>query len=49
VNWQGRSLEVYRRENAVLTLDKTLDENDVLETPLLPGFRCKVSQLFKNL
>ena len=49
VNWQGRSLEVYRRENAVLTLDKTLDENDVLETPLLPGFRCKVSQFFKNL
>ncbi len=49
VNWQGHSLEVYRRENAVLTLDKTLDENDVLETPLLPGFRCKVSQFFKRL
>src|SRR5229473_7512231 len=49
VNWQGQSLEVYRRENAVLTLDKTLDENEVLETPLLPGFRCKVSQFFKRL
>jgi Uma2 family endonuclease len=49
VNWQQRSLEVYRRENAVLTLDKTLDETDILETPLLPGFHCQVAQLFKNL
>jgi len=49
VNWRERNLAVYRRENAVLTLDKTLDETDVLETPLLPGFRCQVSQLFKNL
>jgi Uma2 family endonuclease len=49
VNWQERSLEVYRRENAVLTLDRTLDEADILESPLLPGFRCQVSLLFKNL
>src|SRR5947209_11309532 len=49
VNWRGRSLEVYRREDAVLTLDKTLDEADILESPLFPGFRCEVSQLFKNL
>jgi len=49
VNWQERSVEVYRRENAVLTLSKTLDENDILESPLLPGFRCQVSLLFKNL
>ena len=49
VNWRERSLEVYRREDAVLTLNKTLDAADVLESPLLPGFRCKVSQLFKNI
>jgi len=49
VNWQEWSIEVYRRENAALTLSKTLDENDILESPLLPGFRCQVSQLFKNL
>ncbi len=48
VNWQERSLEVYRRENAALTLDKTLDEADVLQSPLLPGFSCKVSQLFSS-
>ncbi len=49
VNWQARSVEVYRRENAVLTLDKTLDETDILESPHLPGFRCQVSQLFEDL
>jgi len=49
VNWHTRSLEVYRREHAVLTLDKTLDEGDVLESSLLPGFRCPVSQLFISL
>ncbi len=47
VNWQERTLEVYRRENAELTLIRTLDEADVLETPLLPGFSCKVGELFK--
>jgi Uma2 family endonuclease len=49
VNWQERNLEVYRRENAVLTLDRTLNEHDVLQSPLLAGFRCKVGELFKNL
>lgn len=46
VNWQERRLEVYRRENALLALDRTLKEDDVLESPLLPGFSCKLSQLF---
>src|SRR3989454_11554597 len=46
VNWQERRLEVYRRENAVLTLDKTLNESDLLQSPLLPGFSCKVGQFF---
>ncbi len=49
VNWQERRLEVYQRENAVLTLNRTLTENDVLETTLLPGFRCKVGELFTNI
>jgi len=49
VNWQERRLEVYRRANAVLTLEGTLDENDVLETPLLPEFRCKVGELFTSI
>ncbi len=49
VNWQERRLEVYRRENAVLTLDKTLNENDLLQSSLLPGFSCKVGQFFTSI
>ena len=49
VNWQQRTLEVYRRENAELRLIKTLDETNVLETPLLPGFSCKVGELFTSV
>ena len=49
VNWHMRSVEIYRRENAVLMLVKTLNENDILESPVLPGFRCHVSQLFEDI
>jgi len=49
VNWQERLVEVYQRENAVLMLNRTLIENDVLETPLLPGFSCKISRFFVNI
>ncbi|MDQ6661578.1 MAG: Uma2 family endonuclease [Chloroflexota bacterium] len=49
VNWQERRLEVYRRENALLKLDRTLDENDVLATVVLPGFSCMVGQLFTTV
>ena len=41
VNWRERTLEAYRREDAVLTLEKTLEETDVLQSPLLPGFSCR--------
>jgi Uma2 family endonuclease len=49
VNWQERTLEFYRRENAELKLIKTLDETNVLDTPLLPGFSCKVGELFTSV
>lgn len=48
VNWQERTVEIYRREEAVLTLEKTLEETDVLQSPLLPGFSCTVGQLFTS-
>ena len=48
VNWQERRLEIYRREEAVLTLNATLNENDVLQSPLLPSFSCRVSQIFNS-
>jgi Uma2 family endonuclease len=49
VNWQERSIEVYRREQAVLKLHNTLYENDVLESPHLAGFRCLVSEIFADV
>ncbi len=49
INWQARSMEVYRRENAMLALDRTLDENDTVESPLLPGFRCQIGQFFEDI
>jgi Uma2 family endonuclease len=48
VNWQERRLEVYRRQEAVLTLEKTLNETDVLQSPFLLGFHCQVGQLFTD-
>ena len=49
VNWQERYLEVYRRENAALKLQSTLYEDDILQSPHLPGFRCQVSQIFADI
>ena len=49
VNWQERRLEVYQRKEAVLTLDKTLDEADTLQSPILQGFSCKVGQFFTSI
>jgi len=49
VDWQKRRLEVYRRLEATLTLATTLYETDTLESPLLPGFRCQISQLFDGI
>jgi Uma2 family endonuclease len=49
VSWQERYVEVYRRENALLKLQYTLYENDVLQSPLLPGFHCQVKQIFAGI
>jgi Uma2 family endonuclease len=49
VDWRRHSLEVYRREHAALMLVATLYEGDQLESPLLPGFSCPVSQLFDEI
>jgi len=49
VSWQERLVELYRREDAALKLVSTLYENDVLQSPLLPGFACHVSLLFAGV
>ena len=46
VDWQQRTMEIYRRENEQLALSVTLRHTDSLTSPLLPGFACNVAQLF---
>jgi Uma2 family endonuclease len=46
VDWRLQQVEVYRRERAVLRLVETLLADDEIESPLLPGFRCRVARLF---
>ncbi len=46
VDWQQRSMEIYRRENEQLALVATLLQSNTLTSPLLPGFACHVAQLF---
>ena len=48
IDWMRRTVEVYRRENGALHLVETLFVNDYLETPLLEGFKCKVSEFFED-
>ena len=45
-DWQAKSLQVFRREQAVLKLIVTLLAEDELTSPLLPGFKVKVARLF---
>jgi Uma2 family endonuclease len=42
----ARQIEVYRREQAQLVLVETLLADDVLTSPLLPGFTCAIARLF---
>jgi Uma2 family endonuclease len=47
VDWANRRVQVYRREQADLRLVATLEREDVLTTPLLPGFACPVANLWE--
>jgi Uma2 family endonuclease len=47
VNWQLKTLEVYRRSQAQLHLVRTLLEGDTLTSPLLPGFSTAIAQIFQ--
>ena len=46
-NWQLQTLEIYRREEAVLELVATLQQGDELTSPLLPGFNLNLNQIFE--
>jgi Uma2 family endonuclease len=47
VNWQLKTLEVYRRSDTQLQLIATLLEGDTLTSPLLPGFSTAIAQIFQ--
>jgi len=49
VDWQQRSIDIYRRVEGALVLKSTLSETGILTTPLLPGFSCAVATLFERI
>jgi Uma2 family endonuclease len=46
VNWQLKTLEIYRRTDSQLQLTATLIGEDTLTSPLLPGFSTPLDRLF---
>jgi Uma2 family endonuclease len=48
IDWRLRQVEQYQRQHAVLTLVATLFADDMLASPLLPGFACRVGRLFEG-
>lgn len=46
VDWEARLVDVYRRGQEGLQLAVTLRGEDVLTSPLLPGFSCPVANLW---
>ncbi|MCG8362042.1 MAG: Uma2 family endonuclease [Pseudanabaenales cyanobacterium] len=46
INWQLKTLEIYRRTDSQLQLFGTLLAKDTLTSPLLPGFSVPVAQIF---
>lgn len=45
-DWQRQTLQVYRRSQAALQLVATLESDDVLTSPNLPGFSCRVGEFW---
>jgi Uma2 family endonuclease len=46
VNGQEQELEIYRHEGTSLKFWRSFTGDDLVESPLLPGFSCQVSRLF---
>ncbi|MEL6604481.1 MAG: Uma2 family endonuclease [Cyanobacteria bacterium J06614_10] len=47
VNWRLKNIEVYRRQAAQLKKVATLLQEDVLTSPILPGFECAIASIFQ--
>jgi Uma2 family endonuclease len=48
-DWSTHTIEVYRRQNAHLSLFATMVSGDVLESPMLPGFSARVEDIFAGV
>jgi Uma2 family endonuclease len=46
VNWRDRTVDVYRREDGALSLGARLSGEDMLSSPILPGFSAPLSRIF---
>lgn len=46
VNWQLKEVEVYTRSEGKLILEKTLLNNDIITSQLLPNFSCEINKFF---
>jgi Uma2 family endonuclease len=49
VDWRARCVEVYRHDGTRLVGAGTLQGNEILESPVLPGFSCLVESFFEGL
>ena len=49
VNWRTRQVEVYRREETALKQTGMVYENDMLQSPYLPEFRCRGREIFADI
>jgi Uma2 family endonuclease len=49
VDWLTKQVEVYRRVEYALQLAATLHQQDVLQSPLLPGFKCPLAEVFDQI
>jgi Uma2 family endonuclease len=48
VDWRECCIEVHRRQGSALRPAATLQDGQVLESPLLPGFRLELARLFAD-
>ena len=49
VDWQNRTVDIYRRDGADLTMAETLEADQALTSPLLPGWTAPLDRLFSGL
>jgi Uma2 family endonuclease len=47
-DWRSRTIQVYRRQGDALALAATLENDDTLTSPLLPGFSQSVVFVFRS-